>query len=219
MFAPPLVTRQGPLVGPPEIAPDLAGVTELVRWAANAPLRGRWPDERVAAGYCARSPAEILAEGTLPWTAPCADLTSLVALGLVAAGLEPCLVLTGIRRPLQSVKFQCGIELELEGRTHVIGFGVSNTWLYPGSFVETKRRPWVLRRRLPEHDPSRAFLTWFEAEGRAGLAARIPGYDLARDLALHQRQGASLVRYRLARWKASRAARPGRVAGAGGRWV
>lgn len=219
MFAPPLIAQAEPLTGPPVVAPDLAGVTELVRWAANAPLRGRWSPERVAAGYCARSPAEILAEGTLPWTAPCADLSSLVALGLVQAGLAPTLVLTGIRRPLRPVKFQCGLELELEGRTHVIGFGLSCAWFYPGRFVETAHRPWIARRPLVERDPERSFLSWFEPEGRAGLAARFPGYELGRDLAVHQRQGASLARYWLARWKSRRAPRPGRVAGAGGRWA
>lgn len=201
-----------------EATPD--GLRALVRWAANGPRRARWSPEQVRAGYCARDPRRILAAGELSFTAPCADLSSLVAVGLDRVGLAPTLVLGGIARPLSHVKFQCGLEVELDGATWVVGFGVSSTYLYPGRFIETRRRPWVFRARPGAIDPAVPFLAWFEADGRDGLARRIPGYDLAADLRWHAgRQGP--LRFWLARRKAragDRALRADRVAGAPGRW-
>lgn len=195
-------------------------VAELVRRVANGPRRARWPGARVAAGYCARSPRQVLAEDELPFTAPCADLSSITAVELAARGLRPTLVLAGIRRPLSLVKFQCGLEVELDGATWVIGFGVSSTYLYRGHFVETRRRPWVFRARPEAIDPEAPFLTYFEAEGRDGVARRVPGYELERDLAWHgARQG--WLRHALARRRArseARARRDGRLHDAAGRW-
>ncbi len=214
MGEPELRSGDGSVVAP---AP-LAGA---VRWAAGAPLRVRWAAARVRAGYCARSPDQVLAEGELPFTAPCADLSSLVALRLDQAGLRPTLVLGGIRRPLAHVKFQCGLEVDLEGATWVVGFGVSSTYLYVGRFVETPRRPWVFRARPARIDPGAPFLSYFEDDGRAGLARRVPGYDLETDLAWHAgRQG--WLRYALARRRArgeARARRAGRLPDASGRWA
>lgn len=205
----------------PAVEATSDGLRRLVQWVANGPRRARWTPDRLQAGYCARAPLAVLAEGELPFTAPCADLSSLVAVGLDRAGLRPTLVLGGIARPLSHVKFQCGLEVEVEGVTWVVGFGVSSTYLYPGRFVETRRRPWVFRTRPASIDPATPFLAWFEAGGRDGLTGRIPGYDLAVDLRWHAaRQGA--LRFWLARRKAraeDRAARADRVAGAPGRWA
>ncbi|MBX3468063.1 MAG: hypothetical protein KF878_14410 [Planctomycetes bacterium] len=193
---------------------------QAVRWAAAAPLRARWPAARVRAGYCARSPRQVLAEGELSFTAPCADLSSLVAARLADEGLAATLVLAGIRRPLSHVKFQCGLEVALDGETWVVGFGVSSTYLYRGRFVETRRRPWVFRAAPARVDPDTPFLAHFEPDGRSGVARRVPGYDLERDLAWHaRRQG--WLRWALARRRAAaegRAARRGRLPEAGGRW-
>lgn len=198
-----------------------APLAEAVRWAANAPLRGRWPAARVRLGYCARSPRQVLEEGELSFTAPCADLSSLAGLRLSDEGLRPTLVLGGIRRPLSHVKFQCGLEVELDGVTWVVGFGVSSTYLYAGRFVETPRRPWVLRARPARVEADVPFLAHFEHDGRAGVARRVPGYDLQVDLAWHAaRQG--WLRFALARRRArgeARARRAGRLAGAAGRWA
>lgn len=224
MLGPPLVADAAALPPPPAVTPDLAGVAALVRWAANAPLRGHWAAERQRAEFCARTPAQIRADGTLDWTAPCHDLVSLLAPALIQAGLAPTLVLGGIRRPLQPVKFQCGLELVLPGTgTVVVGFGVSCAWLYPGRFEATRRRPWVERTApLEAWDEQRPLLTWFEPEGRAALARRFAGYDPPRHLQQHLSWSRSLLRWWLARRKARDAAyatRPGRVPGAGGRWL
>lgn len=195
-------------------------IADLVRRVANGPRRARWSVERVAAGYCARSPRQVLADDELPFTAPCADLSSITALELARRGLLPTLVLTGIRRTLAHVKFQCGLELDVDGATWVVGFGVSSTYLYRGHFVETQRRPWVFRARPDALDPDRPFLAYFEPDGRAGVARRVPGYDLARDVAWHgARQG--WLRHALARRRArsdARARRDGRLHDAAGRW-
>lgn len=199
---------------------DLDGLRQVVRWAAEAPLRARWSREQVRAGYCARSPRQVLESGEVSFTAPCADLSSLVAVALDELGLRPTLVLGGIRRPLSHVKFQCGLEVEVEGTTWVVGFGVSSTYLYPGRFVETKRRPLVLRATPAAIDADAPFLAHFDEAGRAGVARRVPGYDLERDLAWHaRRQG--WLRYTLARRRAqseARGRRPDRVE-VTGRWT
>jgi len=207
---------------PPRVAADPDGLATLVRWAAALPLRVRADAAGVRAGYCSRSPSRIAAEGTLIYTAPCADLSSLVAVGLEASGLRPTLVLTGIARPLQPVKFQSGLEVDLDGATWVVGFGIAATYLYAGRFVETPRRPLVFRAR-PEGrlDPDVPFLEHFEPDGRAGVARRVAGYDLERDLRDHARRQGRL-RFAWTRRKArsaARARRPGRLADAGGRWA
>lgn len=198
-----------------------APLEEAVRWAAAAPLRVRWSSERVREAYCARGPARVVADGDVSFTAPCADLSSLVAWRLSQAGLRPTLVLAGIRRPLAHVKFQCGLEVEADGATWVVGFGVSSTYLYVGRFVETRRRPWVFRARPATIEPDVPFLAYFEEDGRAGVARRVPGYDLEVDLAWHAaRQGR--LRFLLARRRAhgeARARRAGRLPGAPGRWA
>lgn len=222
-LVPPPVAPQGPLPPAPLVAPDLAGVTALVRWASQAPLRGRWAPELLEREFCARSPAQVRADGTLDWTAPCHDLTSLIGPALLQAGLRPTLVLAGIRRPLQQVKFQCGLEVALPaGPSLVIGFGISCAWLYPGSFVETRRRPWVLRQPLRAWPDDRPLLSWFQPGGRAELGRCFPGYDPPRHVREHVRWSGSYLRWRWARGKArdpGYAARPGRVAGGGGTWV
>lgn len=194
--------------------PALAGI---VRQAAGA-RRARWDAARLEAGYCARAPRDVA--GEVPFTAPCADLSGVTACALAAAGLRPTLVLGGIARPLRHVKFQCGLEVEDGGQTWVVGFGVSTTYLYPGRFVETKRRPWVFRVAPERLDDAVPFLAWFEEGGRAGLARRLPGYDLERDIAWHvARQGA--LRWWWARRQALRrtdGARADRLADAAGRW-
>jgi hypothetical protein len=215
------VSATAPLSPAPEVSSDLEGARALVAWAANLPLRKVWSAPRVRADYCRRSPARLLDDGDLSFTAPCADLSGVCALALARAGLRPTLVLTGIQRPLQGVKFQSGLELELEGRTWVVGFAIATTYLYRGTFVETPRRPIVHRLRPEELDPERAFLDYFEPDGLDGLARRVPGYDLERDLRYHARKNNRLG-FALSRRKASspgRHTRRGRLPGAGGRWA
>ncbi|MCA8922353.1 MAG: hypothetical protein KDD82_11125 [Planctomycetes bacterium] len=195
---------------------------ELVRQASAAVQRATWPRERTRASYCRRSPRQVLREGELLFTAPCAELSSLTALGLLEAGLAPTLVLTAIQRALQPVKFQCGLELELEGERWVIGFAIAASYCYRGHFVETKRRPLVLRYDAARVDPERPFLEWLLPGGFDEVASVIPGYDLATDVAQHARRGASRWRYAWSRRKAAdagRAARGGRVPGGAGRWA
>src|SRR5688572_6106635 len=82
-YSPTVAVQMGaPSLAIPAVEPTPDGLRALVRWAANGPRRARWSPEQVRAGYCARGPLRILEEGELPFTAPCADLSSLVAVGL-----------------------------------------------------------------------------------------------------------------------------------------
>ena len=207
---------------PPAVPPTPAGVTELVRQASQVVLRTTWPGARTRASYCRRSPLQVLAEGELVYTAPCAELSSLTALGLLQAGVTPTLVLTAIKRPLQGVKFQCGLECELEGERWVIGFGMAASYCYRGSFVETRRRPTVLRYDAERVDPQRPYLEWLTPGGLDDMPRAIPGYDVEADLRQHARRGASRFRYARQRRRArdpKRAEGRGRVPGGGGRWA
>jgi hypothetical protein len=198
----------------PALAEPLASI---VRQVAGA-RRARWDVARLEAGYCARAPRDV--QGEVPFTAPCADLSGVTACALSAAGLRPTLVLGGIARALRPVKFQCGLEVDQGGQTWVVGFGVSTTYLYPGRFVETRRRPWVFRVAPDRLDDAVPFLAWFEEGGRTNLARRIPGYDLARDVAWHAARHGALRWWWARRQALGRAdgARPERLADAAGRW-
>jgi hypothetical protein len=207
---PPVAATLASMFCPEGARPDPEGLRRIVTWAAEAPLRVRWSAAEVRAHYCARSPRQVLEAAELGFTSPCADLSSLVAVALAELGLRPTLVLGGIRRPLSHVKFQCGLEVELGDARWVVGFGVSSTYLYPGAFVETRRRPIVLRARPARIDPDVPFLAHFGDRGREDVARSVSGYDLERDLAWHAaRQG--WLRYRWARRRASSAARAHRA--------
>lgn len=181
---------------PPRVSPDAAGARALLEWLVARVTRRRMSAADVRAGYCARSAREVIAQACVPFTAPCADLSSVAALLLAEQGIETTLVLGGIKRAFRHVKFQCGLEVRVPGdtaeRTLVVGFGVGRAVLYEGRFQPTKRRPWVFRRQPDAMDLDRSFLSYFDAEGREGLARLVPGYDLERDLTSHVRRSGSL---------------------------
>ena len=191
---------------PRSAAVTIDGARALLEWLVARVARRRMAADDVRAGYCARSAREVLAQACVPFTAPCADLSGVAALLLAEQGFDVTLVLGGIKRALRHVKFQCGIELDLlggdgEARTWVVGFGVGRSVLYEGRFLPTPRRPWVFRRRPEALDLDRAFLSYFEPEGREGLARLVPGYDLERDIESHVRRSGRLS-FGLARLRA-----------------
>jgi hypothetical protein len=205
----------------PAVPATVEGVGALVRWVVQQPLRVPLSRAELQQGYCTRSARQVLAEGTLGFTTPCHDLSAITAVGLERLGLSPTLVLGGIKRPFTAWKFQCGLEVELEGATWVIGFGEGSTYFYAGHFSETRRRPLVIRRRLDEAlDPEVSFLTWVDPRGRDALPELVPGYDLQVDLRSHARRQTRL-HYAWARRRAhdaARAQREGRLPDASGRW-
>ena len=219
--APASTERTAPALGAPLPAHGTrAEVGELVRWTTNLLLRTCWTGARLRQDFCTRSPRDLLERPEIAFTAPCVDLSGLVAALLAESGLRPTLVLAGIRRPLQTIKFQAGVEVVLEGARWVIGFGVSSTYFYEGRFVETARRPLVLRVRPERLDWDTPLLCWFEPGGRATIDRRIEGYRLEDDLRLHTRKN-----HRLGHWlarrtatRAKRAQRAGRLPDAPGRW-
>jgi hypothetical protein len=161
-------------------------------WLVGRVARRRFPKEDVRAGYCARSAREVIAQACVPFTAPCADLSAVSALLLSDQGFDATLVLCGIKRAFRPVKFQCGLEVDADGKTWVVGFGIGRSVLYEGRFQPTPRRPWIFRRRPEELSLERSFLSYFDPGGREGLANVVPGYDLERDLRDHVRRSGAL---------------------------
>jgi hypothetical protein len=186
---------------PPNSGTGASGVGSLLAWLLERVARRRFKTEDLLAGYCARSPREVVAQACVPFTAPCADLSGVAALLLARCKIPTTLVLAGIARPFRPVKFQCGLELDLDGGTWVAGFGIARAVLYRGHFRPTPRRPWVFRRRPPALDLDRPFLAYFHDDARDGLSSLVPGYDLARDLRDHVRRS-SAISFHMARLQA-----------------
>lgn len=175
---------------PPEVSRDVAGARRLLEWLVARIERRRYGVADLHAGYCARTPREVLAQGDVPFTAPCADLSGVAALLLARAGIPATLVLGGIVRPLRPVRFQTGLELDVEGEggrpeTWVAGFAIARSSFYAGRFEPTPRRPYVYRVRPDELTLDRPLLEHFCEGGREGVVRLVPGYDLARDLRDH----------------------------------
>jgi hypothetical protein len=192
---------------PPSVGADVAGARRLLEWLIARVARRRFAPEDVRAGYCSRTPREVLAQAAVPFTAPCADLSGVAALLLARAGVPTTLVLGGIARALRPIKFQSGLELDLEGATWVVGFGIARNAFYEGRFEPTPRRPWVFRRRPSELTLDRPFLSYFDDASREGVCRLVPGYDLERDLRDHVRRSSALF-FHYARFKASAAPPP-----------
>ncbi len=177
---------------PPRVATTVEGARTLLEWLVIRVARRRFPAEDVRAGYCARTPREVIAQACVPFTAPCADLSAVSALLLADQGFDATLVLCGIKRSFRPVKFQCGLEVDVASSTWVVGFGIGRSVLYEGRFQPTRRRPWIFRRRPDALSLDRSFLSHFDPEGREGLANVVPGYDLERDLRDHVRRSGAL---------------------------
>ena len=192
----------------------------MVRWAARRVRRVRWSGSELRARYCRRGPAEVIASGELHFTAPCADLSALVACGLQEGGARPTLVLGGITRAWRPVKFQCGLEVEVGGEVWVVGFAIAATYCYVGRFEPTRRRPYVHRVQPQEVDPERPFLAYFEAGGVDEVERRVPGYDWERDMRDHVRRSGRWAygRQRRLAGDPRRAEGRGRLEGGAGVW-
>jgi hypothetical protein len=205
--------RAGLGATPPEVAPDEPGARALIEWLVARVTRRRFSPEDIRAGYCSRSPREVIAQASVPFTAPCADLSGVAAHLLAWRGIPVTLVLGGIARLFRPVKFQSGLELDIAGETWVAGFGVARAVLYKGRFEPTRRRPWLFRRRPVTLDLDRPFLGYFDEAAREGLGRVVPGYDLERDLRDHVARSGALA-FRLARRKAQAVLPPPHIAAA-----
>ncbi len=157
---------------------------EIVRTAVERVARRLWPYERVRERFCARSADEVLRDGDIHYGTPCADLCTVAGEMLLAAGFEPVLVLCRIRRLFQPVKFQCGIELEVNGASYYVGFSETTSRLAPGRFEPTRSRTAVHRAR-----PSRPGLPHLAQFGvaPATVDALVAGHDLERHLRWYRR--------------------------------
>jgi hypothetical protein len=160
----------------------LAAVRRIVAAVASGIERRLYAFEDVAARFCNRSAAEILAQGHVHYATPCADLSTAAGLRLREAGFRPVPVLCRIRRLFQPVKFQCGLELELDGAPWYVGFSVTTSRLARGRFAPGRSRTHVLRAAWDAAPPGAPHLAFFGLDSPAGVDGLFRGHDLARHL-------------------------------------
>ncbi len=200
-----------------EVAADLAGICEWMDGRIERQLWG-WP--RLRTQFVQRSPREIMQSRGIHYAAPCVDLSTCLAEILKACGYQPTVVLTRIKRPLQAVKFQMGLELQVDGVTYCLGFTITSWKLIIGSFVVARSRTHVLRRPLPLDDTlDRRYLSLFGIGSLSSVGLVIPGYDPLRDLAWFRRTIAPR-KFRKAQRKTEKKVRVGKpgVLRASGSW-
>jgi hypothetical protein len=142
-----------------------------------------WPRERVREAFCRRDAREVLVEGAIHFGTPCCDLSSAAGLALREAGFLPVPVLCRIHRWFQPVKFQCGLELTLDGAPFHLGFSVTTNRLAPGRFVPVRSRTDVLRADPRAAAPGAPHLRFFGVERIEDLDRAIRGHRLPKHLA------------------------------------
>jgi hypothetical protein len=164
------------------VAMDLAHIRATVERALERVERRCYAEPDVRRRFCCRSAEEVLADGHIHYATPCHDLSTVAAAALRAEGLRPVPVLCRIRRFFQPIKFQCGLELEVDGAPHYLGFSVTTNRLAPGRFVVARSRTHVFRA-APDAAPAGApFLASFGIAAPADVDRAIAGHDLERHL-------------------------------------
>jgi hypothetical protein len=156
-----------------------------------------------------RSPEEILRDGHICFATPCFDLSSVTAEILKGRGYSPVLVISRMKRFLQPTGLQVGIEVALDGRPHVIGFGASSKRCYEGRYAIVGPRRLVHRRPLEGETWRTGHLGLFGIGSYFDLPTLLPGYSPRRQMA-HFRRMMRPARLRRARDRAIRKAREGR---------
>lgn len=205
---------------PPRQATAQADLAGICQWMDGRLERQLWDWPRLQAQFVQRSPREIMSSGGIHYAAPCVDLSTCLAELLKACGYRPTIVLTRIKRPLQAVKFQMGVELDVDGISYCLGFTITCWKLIIGRFVVARSRTHVLRCPLPLDDTlDRRYLSLFGIDSLAEVGRVIPGYNPTRDLAWFRRTIAprKLRKAQRKTEKKVRAAKPG-VLQAPGRW-
>ncbi|MDF1664111.1 MAG: hypothetical protein P1V97_20250 [Planctomycetota bacterium] len=148
-----------------------------------------WAPERVTADYCQRSIESIEGSGEINFSSPCADLGILCALALDRLDLEAILVLAFVERPWRPVKFQCNVEVVIDGLNYAIGFSESAIHVFQGDIVETPQRWAIFRQEFRrENGEGTSFLEYFHEDGLHGLKTLYPNYIWEADVRWHQRR-------------------------------
>lgn len=148
-----------------------------------------WEPERLTREYCQRSVAEVRERGEINFSSPCADMGILCAQALKGEGLRVTLVLAFVERPWRPVKFQCNVEVVIDGLNYVVGFSESAIHVFQGEIVATPQRSTIVREPFGgEKGKEASFLEYFHEDGLHGLKALYPSYRLEDDLSWHQRR-------------------------------
>lgn len=192
----------------------------IVRWVDATLERRIWEGDEIERKIMRRTPEEILREGHICFAAPCFDLTSVTLEMLKEADLSPTMVIARMKRLFQPTGIQVGIELPLDGRPHVIGFGVTSKRCYEGRYEIVGPRKSVHRRPMEGDTFHRCHLGLFGLDSYFELPTLLPGYDPAHHLARFRRMMRP-SRIRRARDRAARKARtaaPGHIPSPG-RWA
>ena len=155
----------------------------------QATYRILWSPERLTAEYCQRSLQCIEADGEINFSSPCADMGFLCAHSLDQIGLKAVLVLAFVERPWRPIKFQCNVEVMIDGLNYVIGFSESAIHVFQGEVVPTRHRWAIFRQELHrENAQETSFLEHFHEDGLHGLKNLYPDYDWEADVRWHQRR-------------------------------
>ncbi len=145
----------------------------------------RFPEVRER--FCCRSAARLLEEPHVHYATPCHDLATLAAFRLREAGFRPVPVLCRIERFFQPVKFQCGLELNLDGEPWTVGFSVTTNRFARGRFVPERSRTHVLRAAWDAAPPEAPHLAFFGLRSPADVDALFEGHRLERHLRWYRR--------------------------------
>ena len=172
-----------------------------------------WSAADIESKIMMRSPEEILQDGHVCFATPCFDLTSVTAELLRESGLPPTLVISRMKRVFQPTGLQVGIEVDLDGEPHFIGFGRSSKRCQRGRYEIVGARR-AVHRRLLEGDTFRAsHLSLFGLGSYHELSSLLDGYSPSLQIRRFQRMQ-RLSRWRRARRQAHRRAeerRPGHI--------
>ncbi|MCZ6688180.1 MAG: hypothetical protein O7H41_01050 [Planctomycetota bacterium] len=213
------MSRPLPPSDPDPLHPERDRAIGIVMRVDGCIERRIWNPADIESKIMMRSPEEILQDGHVCFATPCFDLTSVTAELLRESGLPPTLVISRMKRLFQPTGLQVGIEVELDGEPHIIGFGRSSKRCQRGRYEIVGARRAVHRRLLEGETFRASHLSLFGLSSYQELPSLLDGYRPTLHIRRFQRMQ-RLSRWRWARRQAHKKAeerRPGHIPSPG-RW-
>ncbi|MFC1707561.1 hypothetical protein ACFL59_12230 [Planctomycetota bacterium] len=153
-----------------------------MRWVGDHVERRLYSFDDLCDAFCRRSAWDLLRDPHIHFATPCHDLAT-VALGLLLeAGATVTPVLARIKRPLQPVKFQCGLELVAGQSPYYAGFSITTNRVAPGRMVAEGARTEVHRANHGAAPRGAPFLAFFGLSSPHELDGFLRGHRLSRHL-------------------------------------